>query len=142
VKAFFNNSWVIAKILDCRILKEFEDVKRKIEESYEYYIHYIDLNRKNDRWIHRKDLQVNDQKIEIELKERELREKEKKDNIFENNEHEGMDDTSLQCHEVKTIDEMAMGNLDARPGTFHPTRKAFMYLFYTFVNSALIFTST
>jgi hypothetical protein len=124
-KAYFNGTWIIAKIIDCRVLKEFEDVKKKSEESYEYYIHFIDYNRRNDKWAHRKDLKVNDYEIEVELKEREQREKEKKDsNIFEGNEHEGMDENSLKCHEeatkVKTIDEIVMGRFKCETWYFSP----------------------
>ena len=44
--------------------------KKKNDYSYEYYVHYIDYNRRNDRWIQRDNIILDDENIEIELKKK------------------------------------------------------------------------
>lgn len=114
VRSLFNGKAEICKIVDCRLLNEFEHEKKKTEYSYEYYVHYIDYNRRNDKWIQRKDITLDDVGIETELKIREVKEKEHQmNNPFENDEHEGLEKNCLIEHEeatkVKTIDEVVMG---------------------------------
>ena len=45
-------------------------MKKRSDYSYEYYVHYIDYNKRNDCWIQRKDIILDDENIEIELKKR------------------------------------------------------------------------
>ena len=63
VKSFFNGKEEICKIIECRLLKDHENEKKKNDYSYEYYVHYIDYNRRNDRWIQRKDIILDDENI-------------------------------------------------------------------------------
>jgi hypothetical protein len=45
-----DDSWHLAKIVDCRILKTIDPKKKKNDYSYEYYIHFIDYDRRMDMW--------------------------------------------------------------------------------------------
>lgn len=54
VRALFtDNIYEIAKIIDCRLPPENEGKKKKTDSSYEYYVHYIDFNRRMDQWVTR-----------------------------------------------------------------------------------------
>ena len=70
VKSLFNGKYEICKIIECRLLKDHENEKKKNDYSYEYYVHYIDYNRRNDRWIQRDNIILDDENIEIELKKK------------------------------------------------------------------------
>ena len=48
-----NNQWFKARIIDCRLSKDYDSKKKKSEGSYEYYIHYEGFNRRMDEWIPR-----------------------------------------------------------------------------------------
>ncbi len=116
VKVKFSGTWEIAKIIEIKPNKFLdENPNKKNEYSYDYYIHYIDFNRRNDKWITRTEIFIDDDDIQQELKNRELKEKEAhgSGNPFENDEHEGLDRNCLITHEeatkVKTIDEIEMG---------------------------------
>ena len=127
VKSFFNGKDEICKILECRVLKEHENDKKRNEYSYEYYVHFINYNRRNDSWITRDKITLDDEAIEIELKRREQKEKEHihgTGNLFENDEHEGLEKSSLIAHEeatkVKTIDQIQMGKYKCNTWYFSP----------------------
>jgi hypothetical protein len=125
VKCKFMGNLEIAKIIDCRILKEEENKKKKTESSYEYYVHFIDFNRRNDKWVGRNEIIMDKEAIDIELKNRELKEKEmQRDNPFDNDEHEGLDANCLKTHEeatkIKTIDEIEMGKFRCETWYFSP----------------------
>jgi hypothetical protein len=112
VRALFNNKWEVAKIIEIRPNKDYDEKKFKTDFNYDYYVHYENYNRRNDRWVTRKDLDLDEQLIEIEYKK--IKEKLlANNNIFENNEHEGLDEKNLIAHEeatkVKSIDEIEMG---------------------------------
>ena len=127
VRSFFNGKNEICKILECRLLKEHENDKKRNEYSYEYYVHFIDYNRRNDRWIKREDITLDDVVIEAELKKREQKEKEHihgTGNPFENDEHEGLEKSALLAHEeatkVKTIDQIQIGKYKCNTWYFSP----------------------
>ena len=130
IKTKFNGAWEIAKVIDIRPGREFQEKKAKTENSYDYYIHYIDFNRRNDRWASRSELELDEIFVDSELKNRELKEKERlKDNPFDNDEHEGLDKTCLQNHEeatkIKTIDEIEMGKFRCDTWYFSPYPEGF-----------------
>ena len=128
VRSFFNNNLEICKIIDCRPLKEFESESTiKTEYSYEYYVHYINYNRRNDRWITRDLITIDDAAIEIELKLSEQKEKENllnNNQPFENDEHKGLDKATVLAHEeatkIKTIDQIVLGKYKCDTWYFSP----------------------
>ena len=123
VKVKLNNEDKICKIISIR-----QDPFRKMDEkpteySYEYYIHYVEYDRRNDHWIQRKDIletKVNDEEIK-KLKNNQIPTDEI---IFHNDENEGMDEAGVLAHEeatkVRTIDEIVMGNYRCCTWYFSP----------------------
>ena len=55
IKVKINGEEKICKIISIRPDKKRND-KKLNEYSYEYYIHYLEYNRRNDHWIKRKDI--------------------------------------------------------------------------------------
>ena len=122
VKVRLNDELKICKIISIR-----QDPQRKKDEnpneySYEYYIHYVEYDRRNDHWIQRKDIietKVSDEEIK-KLKNNQL----SNDEIFHNDENEGMDEAGVLAHEeatkVRTIDEIVMGNYRCCTWYFSP----------------------
>lgn len=128
VKTEFNGKTEICKILECRLLPTYDDKQKKDEYSYEYYVHFIEYNRRNDRWIQRSSIIIDDKAIEEALKLKEITEKEKEqnpsNNPFENDDHEGLDKNCLIQHEeatkVKTITEIQFGKHSCEIWYFSP----------------------
>lgn len=128
VKAIFgiysdNKTYELGQIIEVRLInEELKKNKKKTEYSYDYYIHYVNYNRRMDTWLSRKDIELDDKFIEEELKNKELRDKEK--SIFINDEHAGLDKNSIINHEeatkVKTISEIEMGAYKSECWYFSP----------------------
>ncbi len=123
VKVKLNNEDKICKIISIR-----QDPLRKKDEqpneySYEYYIHYVEYDRRNDHWIQRKD--ISDTKVtDEELKKLKNNQIPTDEIIFHNDENEGMDEAGVIAHEeatkVRTIDEIVMGNYRCCTWYFSP----------------------
>jgi len=123
VKVKLNNEDKICKIISIR-----QDPLRKKDEqpneySYEYYIHYVEYDRRNDHWIQRKD--ISDTKVtDEELKKLKNNQIPTDEIIFHNDENEGMDEAGVAAHEeatkVRTIDEIVMGNYRCCTWYFSP----------------------
>jgi NAD(P)H-nitrite reductase large subunit len=80
----------MGKIIDCRLLKDWDPKKRKNDAAYEYYVHYADYNRRMDEWISRNRIELTRQLIEEDHMNKKKRKTEEKK--FDNNiddEHEG-----------------------------------------------------
>ena len=56
VKVQLNNELKICKIIAVRKDPQHENDKNPNDYSYEYYIHYIEYDRRNDHWIKRKSI--------------------------------------------------------------------------------------
>ena len=126
------NSHVKVKLNDedkiCRIVSIRQDPKSKKDEppneySYEYYIHYLEYDRRNDHWIQRKD--ISDTKVtDEEIKKIKNNQIPTDEIIFHNDENEGMDEAGVKAHEeatkVRTIDEIVMGNYRCCTWYFSP----------------------
>ena len=48
-----DGAWHKARIIDCRLSKDYDIRTHKTDKSYEYYIHYEGFNRRMDEWIPR-----------------------------------------------------------------------------------------
>ena len=64
--------------------------ERKV--TFDYYVHYVGHQRRNDRWCHQDEIKIDEDEIkrqfsEIEKRERELKELEE---FMPNNEHLGL----------------------------------------------------
>ncbi len=47
----------MAKIIECKPVSGYNEIKKKNEYSYDYYVHYINHNRRMDRYVPRKDIE-------------------------------------------------------------------------------------
>jgi len=108
-----NETWHLAKIIDCRPLKDLDPKKKRNDFSYEYYVHYQDFNRRMDEWISRSRIEPTKILIEEEKVHKKRKGEEKKHENNIDDEHEGMDAASLLAHEqatkFKTIDYIQVG---------------------------------
>ena len=113
IKSLFagNNKIEICKIIECRLLPEYDSQKEKNEYSYEYYVNYIDHDRRNDTWIKRGQIILDDAAIETELKLREQRDKELEKLNEGHNRPEDPEIEKLhqEATKVKTIDHIILG---------------------------------
>lgn len=52
-----NGEWKKARIIECRLSvkkgAEYDPNKKKNEDSYDYYVHYENQNRRLDEWVSR-----------------------------------------------------------------------------------------
>lgn len=46
-----DDNWYYAKIVDCRLKKGFDPKKKRNQVSYDYYLHYINFDRRMDEWV-------------------------------------------------------------------------------------------
>lgn len=88
----------------------YANIEQKNEYSYDYYIHFEGFNRRNDMWVTRDLIETTSELIsDAHLKKKKKGEEQKQDKE-ENDEHEGMDEASLQAHllatKIKTIERI------------------------------------
>lgn len=103
--------------------KETED---DIKVKYEYYIHYIGEERRNDKW-------VTEHYLKIDLNEMEIQEKKLKeldlDNYLNHDEHEGMKKKDVDIHKkntsMKTVESIHFGEHWLEAWYFTPIPKEF-----------------
>lgn len=57
--------WERARIIDCRLKKEWSEdsKKKKTQYSYQYYVHYLNYNRRMDEWVERERIKLTDEII-------------------------------------------------------------------------------
>ncbi len=123
IKVKLNNEDVICKIVEIRPDPSHLKDEKPTESSYEYYIHYMGYDRRNDHWIKRKD--VSETKVsDEEIKKLKTNQIPTDDIVFHNDENEGMDEAGVLAHEeatkVRTIDEIVMGNYRCCTWYFSP----------------------
>jgi hypothetical protein len=110
-----NGQWHRAKVIECRLSKDYDIKRKKCDSSYEYYVHYENYNRRMDEWVPRSRIEITDERVldEPALKKKSKKGDEKKAEHGENDEHEGMDQQSLLQHELhtkfKTIESIEFG---------------------------------
>ena len=123
VKVKLNNEDIICKIIEIRPDPQHPKDEKPTESSYEYYIHYVGYDRRNDHWIKRKD--ISETKVsDEELKKLKNSQVPSDEIVFHNDENEGMDEAGVLAHEeatkVRTIDEIVMGNYRCCTWYFSP----------------------
>ena len=123
VKVKLNGEDKICKIISIRLDPLRKKDEQPNEYSYEYYIHYVEYDRRNDHWIQRKD--ISDTKVtDEEIKKLKNNQIPTDEIIFHNDENEGMDEAGVAAHEeatkVRTIDEIVMGNYRCCTWYFSP----------------------
>lgn len=53
-----DDNWQFAKIIDCKLKKNFDPKKKKTHTSYDYYLHYVNFDRRMDEWISGERLEI------------------------------------------------------------------------------------
>ena len=120
VKVNLNNEDKICKIISIRQDPLYKNNEIQNEFSYEYYIHYLEYDKRNDHWIKRKEI------IDTKVSDEEIKKlNNENDKIILNNKgNEGYEKYVLSAHEekikVKNIDEIFMGNYRCSTWYFSP----------------------
>ena len=123
VKVQLNNELKICKIIAVRKDPQHENDKNPNDYSYEYYIHYIEYDRRNDHWIKRKSI-IETKVSDEEVKKIKNNQNQEDEIVFHNDENEGMDQAGIKNHEeatkIRTIEEIIMGNFRCCTWYFSP----------------------
>ena len=90
-----NKTWHLAKIIDCRPCRDLDPKKKRTDSSYEYYLHYVDFNRRMDEWVQR--IRIDPTKMMIEETDPKKKKKteDKKHEPVVDDEHEGKKYTKI-----------------------------------------------
>lgn len=74
------------------MVEESKEESKKSLPKYEYYIHYVGVPRRNDRWLPEENVRPDDEECKKLMAEIERKEKEAKENdeFLFNNEHLGL----------------------------------------------------
>lgn len=54
---FVDGNMEMAKIIDCRPVPDYDNIKKKNEYSYDYYVHYVFHNRRMDQYVTRSNIE-------------------------------------------------------------------------------------
>ncbi|EGR34092.1 hypothetical protein IMG5_024310 [Ichthyophthirius multifiliis] len=119
-----------AKIIECRFSKEDYDPKKtKNDYSYDYYLHFEGYNRRNDQWQIRENIELTTEIIQEAQIKKKRKGEEQKQEKEENDEHEGMDEASLQAHllatKIKTIEKIQIGKHSCETWYYSPFPKGY-----------------
>ena len=85
-----DDTWHLAKLVDCRLSEKHDTKKPLTDYSYDYYVHYVDFDRRMDEWIPRARIELT-RNLVLEdelLKKKKKQEEELLDSEIEN-EHAG-----------------------------------------------------
>jgi len=59
-----DGNYYLAKIVDCRPIKNLDPKKKRNDFSYDYYLHYVDFDRRMDEWVPRSRIETTREFIE------------------------------------------------------------------------------
>ena len=112
--------WHLAQVTEVEPLKMPEDqFQAHNDEHYRYYVTFPEYNRRWDCYLPRGNINVDTEAIQkalwlYERKKAEEESNEEKKRIFENDEHQGMDERTMQAHinatKVKNISRIVFGD--------------------------------
>ena len=139
VRAKMGNEWKVARIVEAQIIEgtvaaSASNGKKATAGAakFKYYVTFHDENRRLDRWVQETEVIVDTAKILDELKSREKvanLKKHEETNLFENDEHLGMDKKAMQDHEeatkIKTINMIELGGSVLDTWYFSPFPREF-----------------
>ena len=101
-----------AKIVECRLKKGFNIKEEPSSDSYEYYLHFADFDRRMDRWIPSEHIRMTNIFIEDEKKKKDEKDAGHEDDSSD--EHEGLGHQHRLIHEeltkLKTIFKVKFGS--------------------------------
>ena len=144
-KARGGTTWNLGKILDVRRMYEsrenkepweYDDDEEMVDESgkakYKYYINYMGLQRRNDRWIPEDEIKIDEEEIERQLtayEQKQREEKEQKDDFLYNDEHLGLNEKQLhefeEATKIKTVQFIEIGQHRVETWYFSPFPKEY-----------------
>ena len=107
-------------------------VKPVTDQKFEYYVNYLALQRRNDRWINEAELRIQEDEISHEFKlfEEDQKEQQRLNNEFLfNNEHLGLNEKQIQEFEeatkVKSVEFIEIGVNRCETWYFSPFPKEY-----------------
>ena len=109
-----NNEWKKAKIVECRLRKEYKNLpeSERNSDSYSYYIHFTNTDRRMDCWVNTDRISSLDEFIGDGTEH------------DSEHEHEGMDASDIEKHEeatrIKTISNIKFGQYSAETWYYSP----------------------
>ncbi|KAL4459980.1 hypothetical protein ABPG74_003506 [Tetrahymena malaccensis] len=118
-----------ARIIECRESKDFDGKKERNDYSYDYYCHFEGFNRRNDQWVTRAKIELTNELYSDQHLKKKKKGDDQKQDKEENDEHEGMDEASLQAHmiatKVKTIERIQIGKHSCETWYYSPYPKGY-----------------
>jgi len=126
-------TWREARIVDCRLIKNWDSKQKKNDFSYEYYVHYENFDRRWDEWVQRSRIELTRRLVaeEIPLKKR-LKKEENKFEYDNDDEHYGMNAEGVAIHEkatrFKTIHMIEMGRYRCEAWYYSPYPQGYQNL--------------
>lgn len=94
---------------------EPEDLDQEIENShrYEYFIHYLGIDRRNDRWVTEQFIKIDPEEVQRQLELVKQIEAEKQNSYLPNDENHGMSEKEIaefiQQTKLKTVESIQFG---------------------------------
>lgn len=137
VLAVMRNSkeWQLAKIVDVRLARgappvldatSMEGVEEERKLQFDYYVHYVGLQRRNDRWASEEDVRLDEEEVADKLAEheRKLKEARETDDFLQNDEHLGLSEKQIhefeEATKVKTVEFIEFGKHRVESWYFSP----------------------
>jgi len=117
-----DGTWNLAKIIDCRAIRNLDSKIKRNDTSYEYYVHYVDFDRRMDEWVSRTRVETTHELVEDENPNK--KKKAGTTVAVVDKEHEGLDANYLKDHErltrFKTINSIQFGKYQCETWYYSP----------------------
>ncbi|KAK3233508.1 hypothetical protein CYMTET_56194 [Cymbomonas tetramitiformis] len=119
-----DNKWHQVRVIERRKLES-----EGPDTEYQYYVHYVEFNRRLDEWVSLKNMDLSTVLTEDAVQQegasgRTRNQKRKNDEVAHEDGHEEFDPASLREHEeftkVKNINRIEMGKFDVQTWYFSP----------------------
>lgn len=115
------DDYLTAKIIECRLKKDFDSREEPTSDSYEYYLHFCEFDRRMDWWMPAEQIRMTNRFIDEEKKKKEDKDGGQDDS---SEEHEGLGHQDRLMHEeltkIKTIFKVKFGSQYSQTWYFSP----------------------
>ena len=89
-----DGNYHLAKLIDCKLSDKYDPKKPLTDTSYDYYVHYVDFDRRMDEWVSRSRIELTRTLVlEEELKKKQKKQEEEILDSEIENEHAGRKST-------------------------------------------------
>eukprot|EP00916_Digyalum_oweni_P013796 GHVL01022601.1.p1 GENE.GHVL01022601.1~~GHVL01022601.1.p1 ORF type:complete len:387 (-),score=36.10 GHVL01022601.1:263-1423(-) len=130
LKAKYGVDSIPAMVIDVRYASDHDENSATLPEHYEYYIHYLKMNRRNDAWLKYEDLSETCDYLSSSSRKRPISDNEEEDS----SDHEGLDKEALKAHNamtrVKNINVVWFGEESVKAWYFSPLPPEFNDVVY------------